>query len=147
MAEGGVCIFGDAVEALPSELSGISTNTTSVNKGNKRTSSTIFVFEDWSISGKSLAFPQSVGERVRKGIVSQVSHLDFDIAQMVVHEVSARLLINSIKGDAVSYSRGIAAKALYGKFFPAAGLALADELDAFLAADANTKNGLLRIVK
>lgn len=145
--EEGLLILVEAVIRLLSEPSRVATNTTT-GRSSKKTSTTEFVFEASSMHGQALAFVPQIGARVRSGIVSQVALLDFDTAQMVVHEVGARMVNGSIKGDAVTYARGIVAKALRAQFVPAAGLALADELDDQREVkDVTALNGYLRVVK
>lgn len=145
--EGGVLILVESVIRLLSEKSRVATNTTT-GRSSKKTSTTVFVFEASPVHGQSLAFVQQIGTRVRSGIVSQVALLDFDTAQMVVHEVGARMVNGSIKGDAVTYTRGIVAKALRAQFVPAAGLALADELDDQREIqNVAALKGCLRVVK
>lgn len=145
--EGGLLILVESVIRLLSEQSRVATNTTT-GRSSKKTSTTVFVFEASPVHGQSLAFVPQIGTRVRFGIVSQVALLDFDTAQMVVHEVGARMVNGSIKGDAVTYTRGIVAKALRAQFVPAAGLALADELDDQREVkDVAALKGCLRVVK
>lgn len=142
----GLQVLVESVVRLISESGRVATNTTC--RSSKKTSTTIFIFEVSGENGRSLAFVQEIGARVRAGIIAQVGALEIDAAQMVVHEVGARVINGSIRGDAVTYTRGIVAKALRGQFVPAAGLALADELDMQLSeVDVNRGKGLLRVVK
>lgn len=144
---GGLQVMAEKVIGLLKEKGGSVSNTTTGSR-NKKTSNTIFfVFESSQIHGKPFAFVPQIGARVRSGIVSQVAPLDHENAQMVVHEVSARVLSGSIKGDAVTYCRGIVAKAIRGQFVPAAGLELADELDAQIDAASEDRKQILRVVK
>lgn len=146
--EGGLQVMPDATVTILNEPVALGTNTTINCRSSKNSSTTNFLFEKCDRHGRSFAFVQEIGARVRAGIVSQVAPMDFDAAQMVVHEVGARVLNGSIKGDAVTYARGIVAKALRGQFVPAAGLALADEFDAQFCDDVvSERKGLLRIVK
>lgn len=144
----GLQILPDVAMRILNESGALGTNTTSNCRSSKKTSTTIFFFEASSAHGKPIAFVQEIGARVRSGIMAQVGALDIDAAQMVVHEVGARVINGSIRGDAVTYARGIVAKALRGQFVPAAGLALADELDMQLSeVDVSRGKGLLRVVK
>lgn len=147
-AEDGVFILVEPVIRLLSEQSRVATNTTTTGRSSKKASTTVFVFQASPVHGQVLAFVPQIGARVRNGIVSQIAMLDFETAQLIVHEVGARIMNGSIKGDAVTYARGIVAKAMRGQFVPAAGLALADELDAQLVDDVATeRKELLRVVK
>ncbi|MFP5431410.1 MAG: hypothetical protein ACLGHE_10590 [Gammaproteobacteria bacterium] len=146
--EEGLHILVESIVRLMSDPRRGGTNTTTNCRGSKNSSTTNFLFEKSDRHGRPLAFIQGIGARVRSGIIAQVAALDFDTAQMVVHEVGARTVSGSIKGDAVTYTRGIVAKAMRGQFVPAAGLALADELDAQLVVDVLTeREGFLRVVK
>lgn len=146
--EGGLQVMPDATVTILNEPVALGTNTTINCRSSKKTSTTVFVFEASSAHGGSLAFVQEIGPRVKAGMIAQVAALEIDMAQMVIHEVGARVINGSIRGDAVTYARGIVAKALRGQFVPAAGLALADELDMKLSeVDVSQGKGLLRVVK
>lgn len=146
--EGGLLILVESVVRVLGEVGRTAVDTTTKSSGSKKTSTTVFTFEVSGAHGGSLAFVQEIGARVRAGMVAQVAALEMDLAQLVIHEVGARVINGSIRGDAVTYTRGIVAKALRRQFVPAAGLALADELDRQLSeVDVSRGNGYLRVVK
>lgn len=148
-SDAGVHVRAEVIEAFILKTT-TTTTRTSLSSGIKNTSkkTSEFVFESGHPSGMPLAFLPQIGPRVRAGMVAQVVHLGHEQAQLVILEVASRVKTGGLKGDAVSYTRGIVSKASRGQFVPAAGLQLADELDLQLQeVSRNQEKAALRIVK